>query len=193
MGALFVLIGSSKLAGPVRHLEPAGHLFWPRRHAHLPEQEAVHAEQNGIGERSGRTCKHDFNPNFRARSRHGRDSGGGRKGRSDPRYLHGERRHSVEARRSQAPWTADVRGVGESKRGRLEILHKFPAGMDSGWHWHTAAYQGVVIQGKFTHTFKGAAPQTGGPGSVWSQPPREVQEGTSEEGGDTPARRVTTG
>src|SRR5438128_5758355 len=27
--------------------------------------------------------------------------------------------HSVEARRSQAPWTADVRGVGESKPGRL--------------------------------------------------------------------------
>jgi hypothetical protein len=22
--------------------------------------------------------------------------------------------------------------------------------MDSGWHTHTAAYQGVVIQGKFT-------------------------------------------
>src|SRR5260370_25530404 len=52
--------------------------------------------------------------------RHGRDSGGGRKGRSDPRYLHHERRHSVEARRSQEPpWTGDVRGVGESKRGRL--------------------------------------------------------------------------
>jgi hypothetical protein len=56
---------------------------------------------------------------LRSRSRHGRDSGVGRKGRSDPRYLHGERRHSVEARRSQAPWTGDVRGVGESKRGRL--------------------------------------------------------------------------
>src|SRR5207245_8585892 len=55
----------------------------------------------------------------RATARHGRDSGGGRKGRSDPRYLHDERRHSVEARRSQAPWTGDVRDVGESKRGRL--------------------------------------------------------------------------
>src|SRR5207245_7498483 len=109
----------------------------------------------------------DRNPNFRSRSRHGCDSGGGRKGRSKPRYLHDERRHSVEARRSQAPWTADVRGVGESKHGRLGDLAKVSCGMDSGWHWHTAAYQGVVIQGKFTHTFNGAAPATGGRGSMW--------------------------
>jgi hypothetical protein len=54
-------------------------------------------------------------------------------------------------------------------KGASEILLKFPAGMDVGWHWHTAAYHGVVIQGKHTDTFKGAAPQTGGPGSVWSQ------------------------
>src|SRR5262249_34795484 len=38
---------------------------------------------------------------------------------SDPRYLYDERRYSVEARRSQTTWTDDVRGVGESKRGRL--------------------------------------------------------------------------
>src|SRR5260370_31960425 len=56
---------------------------------------------------------------LRSRSRHGRDSGGGRKGRSDPRYLHDQRPPSLEARRSQAPWTGDVRGVGESKRGSL--------------------------------------------------------------------------
>ena len=55
-----------------------------------------------------------------SRSRHGLDSGDRRKGRSDPRYLHDERRHSLEARRSQEPpWTGDVRGVGESERGRL--------------------------------------------------------------------------
>jgi hypothetical protein len=48
--------------------------------------------------------------------------------------------------------------VGDPNEGASEILQKFPAGMDSGWHWHTAAYQGVVIQGKFTHIFKGAAP-----------------------------------
>jgi len=64
------------------------------------------------------------------------------------------------------------------------ILQKYPAGMDSGWHWHTAAYDGVVIQGKFTHTFEGAAPQTGGPGSVWSQPARQVHDDKCEEGGD---------
>ena len=100
-------------------------------------------------------------------------------------YLHDERRHSVEARRSQTPWTDDVRGVGESERGRLVDLAKFPAGMDSGWHWHTAAYDGIVIQGKFTHTFEGAdTPQTGGPGSVWSQPARQVHDDKCEEGGD---------
>src|SRR3989441_8992983 len=69
---------------------------------------------------------------LRSRSRHGRDSGGGRKGRSDPRYLHDERRHSVEARRSQAPWTADVRGVGESKRGRLGDPAKVSCGHGLG-------------------------------------------------------------
>src|SRR6266571_2243881 len=73
---------------------------------------------------------------------------------------------------------------GNPNEGASEILQKFPAGMDSGWHWHTAAYQGVVIQGKFTHTFEGAAPQTGGPGSVWSQPARQVHDDKCEEGGD---------
>jgi len=34
---------------------------------------------------------------------------------------------------------------GNPNEGGSEILQKFPAGMDSGWHWHTAAYQGVVI------------------------------------------------
>ena len=65
------------------------------------------------------------------------------------------------------------------------ILQKYPAGIDSGWHWHTAAYEGVVIQGKFTHTFEGAAPQTGGPGSVWSQPARQVHHDKCEEGGES--------
>jgi quercetin dioxygenase-like cupin family protein len=73
---------------------------------------------------------------------------------------------------------------GNPNEGASLILQKFPAGMDSGWHWHTAAYQGVVIQGKFTHTFEGAAPQTGGPGSVWSQPARQVHDDKCEEGGD---------
>src|SRR6266851_8927500 len=48
---------------------------------------------------------------------------------------------------------------GNPNTGASEILQKFPAGMDSGWHWHTAAYEGVVVQGKFTHTVEGAAPQ----------------------------------
>jgi quercetin dioxygenase-like cupin family protein len=73
---------------------------------------------------------------------------------------------------------------GNPNEGASLILQKYPAGMDSGWHWHTAAYQGVVIQGKFTHTFEGAAPQTGGPGSVWSQPARQVHHDKCEEGGD---------
>ena len=71
---------------------------------------------------------------------------------------------------------------GNPNEGASLILQKFPAGMDSGWHWHTAAYHGVVIQGKFTHTFEGAAPQTGGPGSVWSQPARQVHDDKCEEG-----------
>ena len=63
------------------------------------------------------------------------------------------------------------------------MLQRYPAGTYSGWHWHTAAYQGVVIQGKFTYTFEGAAPQTGGPGSVWSQPARRVHHDKCKEGG----------
>jgi quercetin dioxygenase-like cupin family protein len=74
---------------------------------------------------------------------------------------------------------------GNPNKGASLILQKYPAGMDSGWHWHTAAYDGVVIQGKFTHTFKGAAPQTGGPGSVWSQPARQVHNDKCEESGDS--------
>jgi len=74
---------------------------------------------------------------------------------------------------------------GNPNEGPSLILQKYPAGMDSGWHWHTAAYQGVVIQGKFTHTFEGATPQTGGPGSVWSQPARQVHDDKCEEGGES--------
>ena len=73
---------------------------------------------------------------------------------------------------------------GNPNEGASLILQKFPAGMDSGWHWHTAAYHGVVIQGKFTHTCEGAAPQTGGPGSVWSQPAEQVHDDKCEESGD---------
>ena len=73
---------------------------------------------------------------------------------------------------------------GNPNRGASMILLKFPAGTDVGWHWHTAAYQGVVIQGKHTHTFKGAAPQTGGPGSVWSQPARQVHDDKCEDGAE---------
>ena len=73
---------------------------------------------------------------------------------------------------------------GNPNTGASELLQKFPAGMDSGWHWHTAAYQGVVVQGNFTHTFEGAAPETGGPGSVWTQPAGQVHDDKCEEGGD---------
>ena len=41
-----------------------------------------------------------------------------------------------------------------------------------------------MIQGKFTHTFEGAEPQTGGPGSVWSQPARQVHDDKCEEGSE---------
>jgi len=74
---------------------------------------------------------------------------------------------------------------GNPNRGASMILLKFPAGTDAGWHWHTEAYYGVVIQGKATHTVKGAAPQTGGPGSVWSQPARQVHNDKCEESGDS--------
>ena len=73
---------------------------------------------------------------------------------------------------------------GNPKEGASLILQKFPAGTDSGWHWHTAAYHGVVVQGKHTHTVQGAAPQTGGPGSVWFQPARQVHDDKCGEGGD---------
>jgi quercetin dioxygenase-like cupin family protein len=73
---------------------------------------------------------------------------------------------------------------GNPNEGASGLLFKFPAGTDAGWHWHTAAYQSVVIQGRFTHTFKGAAPQTGGAGSVFSQPARQVHNDKCEEGSD---------
>jgi hypothetical protein len=41
---------------------------------------------------------------------------------------------------------------GNPNEGTSEIVQKFPAGWDSGWHWHTAAYEGVVVQDKWTHT-----------------------------------------
>jgi uncharacterized protein DUF4437 len=37
---------------------------------------------------------------------------------------------------------------GNPKEGPSGILLKFPAGTDAGWHYHTAAYQAIVIQGK---------------------------------------------
>ena len=74
--------------------------------------------------------------------------------------------------------------MGETKRGRLVDPAKVSRGHGLGLARHTAAYQGVVIQGKFTHTFEGAAPHTGGPGSVWSQPARQVHDDKCEEGGD---------
>jgi hypothetical protein len=49
---------------------------------------------------------------------------------------------------------------GNPDEGSAEIVQKFPAGWDSGWHWHSASYEGVVVQGRWTHTFKGAASQT---------------------------------
>ena len=73
---------------------------------------------------------------------------------------------------------------GNPNKGPSVILQKYPAGMGSGLHWHTAEYQGVVIKGNFTHTVGGAAPQTGGPGSMWSQPARQVHADKCEEGGD---------
>ena len=96
--------------------------------------------------------------------------------------------------RDAIPWNpADPRkpdGVqmfvvwGNPKEGPSGILLKFPAGADAGWHYHTAAYQGIVIQGKATHTVKGAPPQTGGPGSVWSQPAGQVHDDRCEVGAD---------
>ena len=73
---------------------------------------------------------------------------------------------------------------GNPNKGASLILQKYPAGMESGWHWHTAAYEGVVVQGKFTHTFKGAAPETGGPGSTYSQAERQVHDDRCEEGAE---------
>ena len=71
---------------------------------------------------------------------------------------------------------------GNPNEGAAEIVQKFPAGWESGWHWHTAAYEGVVVQGKWTHTFKGTAPETGGPGSTYSQPARQGHNDRCEEG-----------
>jgi hypothetical protein len=90
----------------------------------------------------------------------------------------------VEARRSQAPWTDDVRAGGESKRGRLVDPAEVSRGHGLRLALAHCGVSGVVIQGKFTHTFEGAAPQTGGPGSVWSQPAGQVHADKCEGGGD---------
>ena len=88
---------------------------------------------------------------------------------ADPRMPNGVQLHVV--------W-------GNPNEGASGLLLKFPAGTDVGRHWHTAAYQSVVIQGRFTQTFKGAAPQTGGAGSAYSQPARQVHNDKCEEGSD---------
>ena len=41
-----------------------------------------------------------------------------------------------------------------------------------------------MVQGKWTHTFKAAAPETGGPGSTYSQPARQVHDDKCEEGAE---------
>ena len=63
---------------------------------------------------------------------------------------------------------------GNPREGASGILLKFPAGADAGWHWHSAAYLGIVIQ----------VPHTGGPGSVWSQPAGQVHDDKCEKGAD---------
>ena len=73
---------------------------------------------------------------------------------------------------------------GNPKEGASGVLLKFPAGADAGWHYHTATYHGIVVRGNATHTVKGAAPQTGGPGTVWSQPAGQVHDDKCEEGSD---------
>jgi quercetin dioxygenase-like cupin family protein len=82
---------------------------------------------------------------------------------------------------------------GNPREGASGLLLKFPAGADAGWHSHSAAYHGIVIQGSATHTVKGAAPQTGGPGSVWSQPAGQVHNDKCEKGGDCIEFRVFRG
>jgi hypothetical protein len=47
-----------------------------------------------------------------------------------------------------------------------------------------AARRAVVVQSKWTHTFKGAAPETGGPGSTYSQPAKQVHDDRCEEGAE---------
>jgi hypothetical protein len=81
----------------------------------------------------------------------------------------------MEDRQSQEPGREDFTALGNPNKGASETLLKFPSGYHAGWHWHAAAYQTVVIQGRFTHTFnQGGASQTGGPVSVLSQPATQL-------------------
>ena len=73
---------------------------------------------------------------------------------------------------------------GNPNEGASLILQKYPAGMDSGWHWHTAAYQGVVIQAGSRTLSREQHRGQAGPGSVCSQPARQVHDDKCEEGGD---------
>ena len=58
------------------------------------------------------------------------------------------------------------------------MLLKFPAGMDSGMHAHTADYHAILIQGTWVHTVEGeAAPAKElTPGSYVFQPGKQMHD-----------------
>ena len=62
-----------------------------------------------------------------------------------------------------------------AKGPEYAMLLKVPAGVEAGWHSHTAAYHAVAVQGTWVHTSsQGGKPMELGPGGHVFQPGKTV-------------------
>jgi hypothetical protein len=62
-----------------------------------------------------------------------------------------------------------------AKGPEYAMLLKVPAGVEAGWHSHTAAYHAVAVQGTWVHTSsQGGKPVALGPGGHAFQPGTQV-------------------
>ena len=85
---------------------------------------------------------------------------------------------------SQVKWEPSAPGSpiqfgvlwGDRAKGpEYAMLLKLPAGVEAGWHSHTAAYHGVAVQGTWVHTSsQGGKPIELGPGGHVMQPGKTV-------------------
>lgn len=68
----------------------------------------------------------------------------------------------------QGPGFATVHGDAKKKNAPTQMLMKFPAGFDSGWHTHDGEYQSVVVKGTMIHQVQGGQEHKLPHGSHWT-------------------------